>query len=44
MPNNNLVYFIVTIIIAHFLLGTGYLLYKIMTAPESQEQKDEKEE
>jgi len=44
MPNSNFVFIIIAIIIAHFVFGVGYLIYKIMTAPKNQEQKNEQEE
>lgn len=38
MSDKSFVYLIVGIVIAHFLLGAGYLIWKIYTAPKSKSQ------
>lgn len=35
MSDKNFVYLIVAIVIAHFLFGVGYLIWKISSAPKS---------
>jgi len=37
MPDDTFVYIIVAIVLAHFLFGVIYLIYKIMTAPKSSD-------
>lgn len=37
MSDNTFVYIIIAIVIAHFLIGVAYLIYKIMSAPKSSD-------
>lgn len=43
MPSKTFVYIILAIVIAHFLLAVGYLIYKIMKAPKSTDEETEQE-
>ena len=44
MTDNTFVYIIVAIVIAHFLFGVGYLIYKIVMAPKSSDNSSEQED
>jgi Na+-transporting methylmalonyl-CoA/oxaloacetate decarboxylase gamma subunit len=44
MTDNTFVFIIIAIVVAHFLFGIGYLIYKIMKAPKSSDNTNEQEE
>lgn len=44
MSNNTFVYIIIAIVIAHFLFGLAYLIYKIMSAPKSSDNPNDQED
>jgi hypothetical protein len=44
MSDKTFVYIIVAIVVAHFLFAVGYLIYKIYSAPKSEEDSFENDE
>lgn len=44
MSDNTFVYIIIAIVIAHFLFGLAYLIYKIMSAPKSSDNPNEQKD
>jgi ABC-type sulfate transport system permease component len=44
MDDRTFVYLIVAIIIAHFLFGVAYLIYKVMKAPKSSDEESEQKQ
>jgi len=44
MSDRNFVYLIVAIVVGHFLFAVGYLIWKINTAPKSDDKDDDNNE